>query len=50
MGICGVLGVWENIRMKVSRGSLLLYEGKSYVSVYCKGRGGMLGIGVSCGC
>ena len=37
--------------MKVSKGSLLLeYAGRGNVLVYCKARGVMLNIGVTCGC
>ena len=51
VGICGVVGVWESIRMEVSRGSLLLYYArKGDVLVYCKVRGGMVSIGVTCVC
>ena len=51
MGICVVVGVRESIRMKVSKGYLLLnYACKGNNSISCKVRSGMVITGVSCDC
>ena len=51
VGICVVVGVRESIRIKVSKGYLLLnYACKGNNSISCKVRSGMVITGVSCDC
>ena len=51
VGIYGVMGVWESIRMEVTRDPLLLkFVRRDNVFVYGEVRGEILSIAVTCGC